>query len=128
MKKFMLLVLGITIVSGHASAFECKAKLNDKELTLSYSKQDELMIINYNDQEFQIAAKETHDGHSDYDLITGDGVALTLSEIYGCITMVKLTSAIRLQGAPYRIGKINFGTCSGGSTPDSMCHPDNISN
>ncbi|WP_372655445.1 hypothetical protein [Halobacteriovorax sp.] len=125
MKTFLLLILSITTLSVNARSFECKSK----DLTLAFSSQEEIVTIKHkNGETFEISVKESYDGRSLFSLITGEGVAITYSNHFGCIRRVELTSAIKLEEAPFRVGKVDFGTCSGGSTPDRLCRPDNFDN
>lgn len=120
MKKIILTIFSMTLLISHAKAFECR----EKGLTLNFSSQREMITIKHESgQVIEVPVKKSYDGQSNYSLITGEGIAVTYSNHYGCIRMVELTSAIRLSQAPYRIGRVNFGNCYGGSTPDRLCHP-----
>jgi len=125
MKNIIFIGLSVLLMSNLANAFVCTATIGPDELTLNYSYDDEMVRIKFGDRGLiEIPVTEQYDGHANYSLITGKGVALTYSNHFGCIRMVELTSAIRIQGAPYNIGRVNFGTCAGGSTPDDLCRPD----
>lgn len=57
-------------------------------------------------------------------LITDHGLAIYSENHYGCIRNVLVITDTR---EPFDAGymrPLEFGTCSGGSTPDKICHPD----
>ena len=59
-------------------------------------------------------------------LITDAGLAVFAQNHYGCIRNVVVITDAR---EPFNAGYMNtfeFGTCSGGQTPDSICKPDGI--
>jgi hypothetical protein len=58
-------------------------------------------------------------------LITDYGLAIYSENHYGCIRNVLVITDQREPFDAGYMGSLNFGTCSGGSTPDEICHPDN---
>ena len=57
-------------------------------------------------------------------LITDDGLAVYFENHYGCIrNAIIITDAREPFNAGY-MRPMDFGTCSGGSTPDDLCHPN----
>lgn len=58
-------------------------------------------------------------------LITAKGVAITFDNHYGCLRNATIIAEFREPfGAGY-MEVVNVKTCSGGSTPDSLCKPSN---
>jgi hypothetical protein len=58
-------------------------------------------------------------------LITDNGLAVYSENHYGCIRNVMVITDLR---EPFNAGYMRplyFGTCSGGSTPDDLCHANN---
>lgn len=57
-------------------------------------------------------------------LITDNGLAIRWGNHFGCIRRVQVTTDLREPFNAGYMGTMQFGTCSGGSTPDDICHPD----
>jgi hypothetical protein len=57
-------------------------------------------------------------------LITDKGLAIYLENHYGCVRNVSVMTDLREPFNAGYMGKISFGTCSGGSTPDDICQPN----
>ncbi|MGZ3682632.1 MAG: hypothetical protein ACXVCI_02210 [Bdellovibrionota bacterium] len=68
----------------------------------------------------------TYDGH-ETSLITAPGLSITYKNAFGYIRMAKITADFRglTDNGLALFETVETGTCSGGSTPDSICKPTN---
>jgi hypothetical protein len=120
MKSFLL--VSLLFVINYAEAFECSTKLHGETFTLNISEQRDLATLQFGEVEtLDIQVVEKYDGTSNYSLITGEGIAVTYSNHFGCIKMVELISAVKLKTSPNNIGRLHFASCKGGQTPDAIC-------
>lgn len=116
MKKMMnmLMALSILTFSVGASAIECSKMIGDIELNLSLN--DDQAVITYNDETTVYRVSGVYDGHMT-SFFTGEGIAITYQNHFGCIRNIKLTTIL-----PHNIKEVSFAGCRGGSTPDDICH------
>lgn len=63
------------------------------------------------------------DGHAT-ELITAKGLSISYQDWYGCIHNARITANFRDGGTRF-IESVEVGQCSGGSTPDHICHVPN---
>jgi len=130
MRKILGLVLGMGMMGSVAHAdIVCKADANPSKmqpavvLTISSDQTQASVQLDGGKPETLALDHSVWDGHAT-GMMTGKGIAVVYNDWYGCIHNAELITDLRPNSSAGNIGKVDFATCTGGSTSDKLCSGD----